>query len=342
MTGRPCVIQSLPTLPLSDPQEKITYSYGAIRRASNILAHRLLKGGIKREEVVMVYAHRSVDLVVAVMAMLKAGATFSVIVSIIDPAYPASHQIIYLRVTQPRGLIVLKGAGIIAPSMCEFISTDLKIRVEVPALEIKPDGGIFGGAGQDDVDILHSLSNLAETDPNIVLGPDSIGTLSFTSGSTGIPRACGGIISSGLNENSKFTMLSGITHDPIQHDTMGQLLSAEATRQIPSLRNAFFVGDVLTNFYLIWRRKLEQHIMEVRDNALYPLLHFVLDDLPTSTKAPDLDDTNTTSVLSPIRRGYLVWFVRAGFLPSPMIESLAKTLPILAEGVVKAAGWSGA
>ena len=27
---------------------------------------------------------------------------------------------------------------------------------------------------------------------------------------------------------------------------MGQLLSAQATRQIPSLRNAFFVGDVLT------------------------------------------------------------------------------------------------
>jgi hypothetical protein len=27
---------------------------------------------------------------------------------------------------------------------------------------------------------------------------------------------------------------------------MGQLLSAQATRQIPSLKNAFFVGDVLT------------------------------------------------------------------------------------------------
>ncbi|KAK0192225.1 alpha-aminoadipate reductase Lys1p, partial [Armillaria mellea] len=292
---RPCVIQSLPAFSLSDPQEKITYSYGAIRRASNILAHHLLKGGIQREEVVMVYAHRSVDLVVAVMAVLKAGATFSVI----DPAYPASRQIIYLRVTQPRGLIVLKGAGAIAPSVREFISTDLKIRVEVPALEIKPDGAIFGGAGQDDVDILHSLSNLAETDPNVVLGPDSIGTLSFTSGSTGIPKGVRGRHFSlthffpwmgerfGLNENSKFTMLSGIAHDPIQRDmftplffgaqlhvptaddigtpgrlaewmadsevtithltpAMGQLLSAQATRQIPSLRNAFFVGDVLT------------------------------------------------------------------------------------------------
>lgn len=71
---RPCVIQSLPAT-----SEKKTFSYGAIWRASNVLAHHLLKSGIQREEVVMVYAHRSVDLVVAVMAILKAGATFSVI-----------------------------------------------------------------------------------------------------------------------------------------------------------------------------------------------------------------------------------------------------------------------
>jgi L-aminoadipate-semialdehyde dehydrogenase len=75
---RPCVIQSLPSDSVAS-QEKRVYSYGAIRRAANTLSHHLLKGGIQREDVVMVYAHRSVDLVVAVMAVLKAGATFSVI-----------------------------------------------------------------------------------------------------------------------------------------------------------------------------------------------------------------------------------------------------------------------
>ncbi|KAF8970133.1 hypothetical protein BDZ97DRAFT_1652791 [Flammula alnicola] len=49
--------------------------------------------------------------------------------------------------------------------------------------------------------------------------------------------------------------------------------------------------------YLVWRRKLEQHVMEVGDNALFPLLHFVLDDLPTSTKSPELDNSNTTPLL---------------------------------------------
>ncbi|PBK70822.1 hypothetical protein ARMSODRAFT_974075 [Armillaria solidipes] len=80
------------------------------------------------------------------------------------------------------------------------------------------------------------------------------------------------------------------------------------------------------------RRKLEQHVME----------------------APDLNDTNTTSVLRPhtermnmtvddeLMGKYLVWLVRAGFLPSLGTKNPAKTPPILAEGVVKAAGRSGA
>jgi L-2-aminoadipate reductase len=77
--NRPCVVQSMPALTLYESQEIRTYSYGTIRHVSNILAHHLLQAGVQREEVVMVYAHRSVELVVAVMAILKIGATFSVI-----------------------------------------------------------------------------------------------------------------------------------------------------------------------------------------------------------------------------------------------------------------------
>lgn len=258
-----CVVQSLPPSfnelgGLSDvtEQETVKYSYKDILETSNILAHHLVEGGIQREEVVMVYAYRSVEMVVAVMAILKAGATFSVIGSSlylclsfqpfsnhisphlkkIDPAYPPSRQTTYLRVAKPRGLIVLKGAGIIAPSVRDFIKTELDIRVEVPALELTTEKTILGGvspssSSSTSEDVLASSQSLAQTDPLIVLGPDSIGTLSFTSGSTGIPKGVQGRHYSlthffpwmgqrfGLDASSKFTMLSGIAHDPIQRDS---------------------------------------------------------------------------------------------------------------------------
>ncbi|EEB91482.1 hypothetical protein MPER_10148 [Moniliophthora perniciosa FA553] len=105
--------------------------------------------------------------------------------------------------------------------------------------------------------------------------------------------------------------------------------------------------------YVVWRGKLEKHVMEYgkHDNALYPLLHFVLDDLPTSTKAPELDDLNTRTLLGredgvtvdeELMGKYLSWLVRAGFLPSPENEQNAqRRLPDLGAGKVKAAGRSG-
>lgn len=244
---RSCVIQSLSSTTPDGRQDRHTYTYGDIRRASNILAHHLLQGGIKREEVVMIYAYRSVELVVAVMAVLKAGATFSVIGVLLfgipqrrvsdsraayvsDPAYPPSRQQIYLQVAQPRGLVILAGAGKIGPSVREFLSNNLRIRVEVPALEFSSTGIILGGV-VNGTDMLKSRSHLSETDPNVILGPDSIGTLSFTSGSTGVPKGVKGRHYSlthffpwmgerfTLGEFSKFTMLSGIAHDPIQRDS---------------------------------------------------------------------------------------------------------------------------
>lgn len=270
------------------------YTYKHIDEASNILAHHFLAKGVRRGDVVMVYAHRGVDLVVAVMGVLKAGATFSVI----DPAYPPARQNIYLEVAQPRALVVIKKAGELSSLVREYLSTSLSILTEVPALAIHPDGTLTGGP-VDGVDVLSPQIPLASTPTGVIVGPDSTPTLSFTSGSEGIPKGVRGRHFSltyyfpwmastfHLSSSDRFTMLSGIAHDPIQRDiftplflgaqllvptsddigtpgrlaewmcenhatithltpAMGQLLSAQATRSIPSLHHAFFVGDILT------------------------------------------------------------------------------------------------
>ncbi|OZJ06152.1 hypothetical protein BZG36_01041 [Bifiguratus adelaidae] len=287
---RTCVVESVE----DSADKRRIYTYRHIYEASNLVAHRLIRGGVKREDVVMVYAYRGVDLVVTVMGVLKAGCTFSVI----DPAYPPKRQNIYLQVAKPRGLIVLGKAGTLDPSVRDYVSTELQIACEIPALQIHPDGKVTGGQ-VNGADVLDIVQDLASQDPGVVVGPDSVGTLSFTSGSTGIPKGVRGRHFSlthyypwmaeefGLSENDKFTMLSGIAHDPIQRDiftplffgaelhvpttadigipgqlaewmrnsevtvthltpAMGQLLSSHARNQIPSLQNAFFVGDILT------------------------------------------------------------------------------------------------
>ena len=281
----------------SERSPRREFSYRQIHEASNLLAHHLVANGIERGDVVMVYAYRGVDLVVAVMGVLKAGATFSVI----DPAYPPDRQKIYLEVAQPRALVNIEKATIEAGELSQtvrsYIHEKLKLKTEVPALRIGDDGILSGGT-VDGSDIFASERKHASSSPGVLVGPDSNPTLSFTSGSEGRPKGVLGRHFSlayyfpwmaerfELSSKDRFTMLSGIAHDPIQRDiftplflgaqllvpskediqherlaewmrdhgatvthltpAMGQILVGGANTEFPHLHHAFFVGDLLT------------------------------------------------------------------------------------------------
>jgi L-aminoadipate-semialdehyde dehydrogenase len=289
---RSCVVE---TTSSTSPERNFTYR--DINESSNIVAHHLVNNGVERGEVVMLYSHRGVDLVVAVMGVLKAGATFSVI----DPAYPPERQNIYLDVARPRALIVIekatKEAGPLHQIVRDFIQENLQIRTEIPALKLQDDGSVSGGSIDGGADVLQAATSSKASLPGVVVGPDSNPTLSFTSGSEGRPKGVRGRHFSlayyfpwmserfNLTENERFSMLSGIAHDPIQRDiftplflgaslivppaeditfdrlanwastnkisvthltpAMGQILLGSTEPKIPSLHAAFFVGDIL-------------------------------------------------------------------------------------------------
>ena len=103
--------------------------------------------------------------------------------------------------------------------------------------------------------------------------------------------------------------------------------------------------SVRTIDYIPWRIALERYtVLESKDNALYPLLHFVLDNLPQSTKVAELDDRNAQSLLEAdiewtgedVSEGkgvgsqemglYLAYLVGISFLDNPTIPG-KKPLP---------------
>lgn len=86
--------------------------------------------------------------------------------------------------------------------------------------------------------------------------------------------------------------------------------------------------------YLQWREDLMAlTLSESQSNALYPLLHFVLDDLPSSSRTPTLDTTQLHAQLegsaiafagiTELMPTYLKYLVEVGFIGGPDADPAA-------------------
>ncbi len=214
------------------------WTYRQLDQQANRLAHWLRSVGVQGEDRVAILAHRSATLVWAVQGVLKAGGAFV----LFDPAYPASHLGKTLERAEPRAWLQLSEAGPLPPEVEQQLEAMGCPRLALPPWhEIGADGGP------------EPLASQPVSAPAVDISPDDLAYISFTSGSTGVPK---GILGRhgplthflpwqsqyfDLRPDDCYSMLSGLAHDPLQRD-MFTPLCLGATLSIPEPRSIFTTG----------------------------------------------------------------------------------------------------
>ncbi|CAH0352358.1 non-ribosomal peptide synthetase [Aquabacterium sp. CECT 9606] len=134
-----------------------TMSYAELNARANHLAHQLRQQGVTWEHRVGVALDRSFDMIVALLAVLKAGAAYVPM----DPDYPVDRLAFMV---QDSGLSLLITQTSVLPK--------LKLPAHVRVLTL---------------DTL-SLAGHPETNPDVPVGLRSLAYVIYTSGSTGLPK----------------------------------------------------------------------------------------------------------------------------------------------------------
>jgi amino acid adenylation domain-containing protein len=203
--------------------EQISWTYRELAAHSDAVAHLLLTGAVKPGEVVAIYAERNASLVGAILGVLKAGAAFLVV----DPAYPALRTLEQLEAAQAGVLIELRETD---PLFSQFA---FRQRLRLWQESLPPVAPVLV--------------------PSPV--PEDLAYVAFTSGSTGKPKVVMGTHGSlthypfwlketfGCGENDRFSMLSGLAHDPLLRDIFTPLLLG-ATLCIPSAQTIATPGQL--------------------------------------------------------------------------------------------------
>ncbi|MEV7024640.1 amino acid adenylation domain-containing protein, partial [Kitasatospora sp. NPDC093558] len=136
-----------------DGQTVLTYR--ELNAQANRLAHALIARGVGPEQLVALALPRSAELVVAVLAVLKAGAAYLPV----DPDYPAARIEYLLADARPTLLLTTRGV--------DLPGTDGLDRLLL-----------------DDAD----TAGLPDDDPGVTVDPDNAAYVIYTSGSTGNPK----------------------------------------------------------------------------------------------------------------------------------------------------------
>jgi amino acid adenylation domain-containing protein len=136
------------------------FTYEQLNQRANRLAHLLVSLGVGPERLVAICLPRTSDLLIAILATLKAGGAYLPL----DPNYPADRLAFMLNDARPQVVLtrtallsLLPGSRLASPPLCLDTIED-------------------------------QLATLPDDDPQVALHPTNLAYLIYTSGSTGRPK----------------------------------------------------------------------------------------------------------------------------------------------------------
>lgn len=156
-------------------------SYGELEERSNRVANMLLSRGVRKGDRVGLYAHKSLDLLVALFGVMKAGAAYVPI----NPDAPAAYVRHIVEDCEIRHCVVGRGTRRTAHTVAEATGIELLVGIE-------EEIGATPALGWDDV-WAHPA-----TPPPVRLESEDLAYIIFTSGSTGRPKGIMHTHASGL------------------------------------------------------------------------------------------------------------------------------------------------
>ena len=207
-------------------QQLLGHSYG--------LAQELTTLGVQRGDIVTIMAARGANLIAGILAVLQLGAAYS----IVTEDMPEKRIIQHMKIVKNKVTLLCDKTEAYQDILMQNISSISVIKT----IANEPE---YYGELSDDFIAETDLLNLRAC-------------ITFTSGSSGIPKAVAGMhlgLSGylnwlpdyvGFNANDHFGMLSALAHDPLQRDVFGALCNG-ATLIIPSKQQfeAFEFSDWL-------------------------------------------------------------------------------------------------